>query len=106
MVDAYRAVHGIKILPNFRTGSIDTINSLSSYPVGSNFLVGTVGCSQRHLIQGGILLRAKLIYARPEKLFIYGPFKDLYRATLDELGQEYKHFDDFRQANWPKKGVA
>jgi len=106
MIDAYRALHDIKILPNFRTGSIDTINSLSSYPSGSNFLVGTVGCAQRHLQQGDILLRAKLIYARPEMLFVYGPFKSLYQATLDELGQEYRHFEDFRCATWPKKEVA
>ena len=106
MVDAYRAVHGIKILPNFRTGSIDTINALSSYPAGCNYLVGTLGCSQRYLKQGDILLRAKLIFARPEKLFIYGPFKRFYQDTLDEVGQEYKHYEDFRRATWLKKEVV
>lgn len=106
MVDAYRAVHGIKILPNFRTGSIDTIHVLSSYPAGANFLVGTLGCSQRYLKQGDVLLKAKLIYARPENLFIYGPLKDCYKMTLDAVGQEYKRFKDFRSLAWSKKEVA
>lgn len=106
MVDAFRAVHGIKILPNFRTGSINTINALSSYPAGSNFLVGTLGCSQRHLKHGDVLLRSKLLYARPKELFIYGPLKDCYKVTLDDVGQEYKQFNDFRSCSWPKEEVA
>lgn len=106
MVDAYRAVHGIKILPNFRTGSIDTIDALSSYPSGSSFLVGTLGCSQRYLKQGDVLLRAKLLYARPKKLFIYGPLKDCFMKTLNEFGQEYIKFSDYRSSSWSQRVVG
>ena len=106
MIDAYRAVNGIKILPNFRTGGIDTIKSLSSYPVGANYLVGSLGCSKRLQKQSDILLRAKLLYTRPGKLFIYGSLQRIYKDTLDDVGQEYKQHNDFRNATWTVRKVA
>lgn len=106
MIDAYRAVNGIKILPNFRTGNISTLNSLSAYPSKSFYVAGTLGCFRRQVVQGDILLRAKILYARPKKLFIYGKLRQVYRETLNEFGQDYRCFEDFRSASWPGKKVA
>ena len=106
MIDAYRAINGIKILPNFRTGDIGTLHSLSSYPAEAFYIAGSLGCSRQYVKQGDILLRTKLLYARPEKLFIYGSLKQIYRETLEEFGQDYRCIRDFRSASWHKKEAA
>ncbi len=100
MVNAYRAIHGIKILSNFRTGDIRTVNVLNSYPPNSWYAVGTLGCSRGHVEKNSILLRTKLIYARPERLLIYGMLRREYKEILDELGIPYNVYQDFKNRSF------
>ena len=96
MVDAYRAVHGVKILPNFRTGNLSTLASLTSVPPESCFIAGTLGCSRGYVLENSTLLKAKLLYARPQHMLIYGTLRSEYAAILDEFGQSYTIFDSWQ----------
>lgn len=97
MVNAYRALHGIHILPNFRTGDISTIDSLSSNPPNSIYVAGTLGCARGYVLQNKILLKTKILYARPRELLIYGTLQNEYSAIMDEYGQPYRVYDDYQR---------
>ncbi len=86
MIDVYRATNGIKILPNFRIGDLETLDSLSTYPVGSCFAVGTLDCSCWKVTEADLsYMMAKLLYIRPSKLFIYGKLKEEYKRILEKF---------------------
>lgn len=102
MVNAYRGLNGIKLLPNFRIGNESTLHSLSSYPPNSNYAVGSLGCSKNHIETNLFYLKMKLFYARPNKLFIYGNLRKEYEAYLKDYGIEFKLFTDFRTASYKK----
>ncbi|MDO5576289.1 MAG: DUF4417 domain-containing protein [Fibrobacter sp.] len=101
-VNAYRALNGVKILPNFRTGDMDTMEILQAYPTNSWYAVGTLGCSRGYIKENSILLRTKLLYARPERLLIYGILRSEYKAILDEFGIPYDVYKDFRTRSYNK----
>ncbi len=102
MVNAYRGLKGIKILPNFRIGNENTLHSLSSYPPKSNYAVGSLGCSKGHMETNLFYLKMKLFYARPNKLFVHGSLKKEYEKYLKDYGIEFKLFTDFRTASYSK----
>lgn len=106
LVNAYRAVNGIKILPNFRIGELSTIPALDSYPSNCLFAVGTLGCSKGYKSINSTILRTKLLYKRPNGLLIYGKLHPEYQNILDEFGILYRSYQDFKAACYSRKKVS
>ena len=97
LLDAYVALHDVKVLPNFRiAGNISSLNMLRIYPPNGFFAVGTLGCNGNE-DYNSILLRTKLIFTRPKHLIIYGMLKSVYQEILNEFGVEFTVFEDFNQ---------
>lgn len=106
MVNAYRAVNGVKILPNFRIGDMPTISALDSYPSNGIFAVGTLGCAKGYNLINSTYLKAKILYKRPDGLAIYGKLAPQYKEIIEEYGLSYRVYDDFKSACYRKKEVA
>lgn len=98
MATIYLALHGIKIIPNFRIGLLEeTISSLASYPVECPFAIGTIGCSQGKVMElEKFYFQTKVLYVLSKELFFYGQLKSEYKEILLENGISYKVFQDFR----------
>lgn len=97
LLDAFVALHGVKILPNFRTaGSMASLNILRLYPPNGIFAVGTLGCGGSENINS-TLLRYKLLLTRPKHLVIYGKLKDAFRKILEEFAVNYSVFEDYNR---------
>ncbi len=95
--DAFVALHGVKILPNFRTaGSMASLNILQLYPPNGIFAVGTLGCRGNESLNS-TLLRYKLLSTRPKHLVIYGKLKDAFRKILEEFDINYSVFEDYNR---------
>lgn len=96
LLDAYFASCGIRILPNFRiTGELSSLKVFHIYPPKTWYAVGTLGCAKGHVAENEILLRYKLIYARPGHLLVYGVLKDEYRKILVSNETPYTVFEDY-----------
>lgn len=106
LLNAYRAVNGIKILPNFRIGELSTISALDSYPSDCLFAVGTLGCSKGYKSINSTILRAKLLYKRPNGLLVYGMLHPEYQNILDEFGIPYRVYQDFKTTCYCRKKVS
>lgn len=106
LVNAYRAVNGIKILPNFRIGELSTISVLDSYPSNCLFAAGTLGCSRGYKSINSIILRTKLLYKRPNGLLVYGKLHLEYQNVLDELDIPYRVYQDFKTNCYSRKKVS
>lgn len=106
MVNAYRAIHGVKILPNFRIGDISTISALDSFPSNALFAVGTLGCSRGYISINEILLKTKILYKRPKGLLIYGKLKKEYQRILEEFGIPYRVYEDYKSSCFSRKQVS
>ena len=102
LVNAYRIINGVKVLPNFRIGDLDTLSSLLSYPAGTWYAAGTLGCARGWVDENIYLLKAKLLYARPGHLLIYGPLRNEYAEILKETGQDYTVFNDYQRVSRAK----
>ena len=106
LVNAYRAVNGVKILPNFRIGDLSTISALNSYPSNCLFAVGTLGCSKGYQTINSVYLKTKLLYKRPKGLLIYGKLLPEYQDILEEQDIEYQVYDDFKSGCYRRKRVS
>lgn len=101
LLGAYVAFHGIRIFPNFRIGGdIKSMRILNLYPPKSWFIAGTLGCANGHVFENVVLLKQKLLFARPTGLAIYGVLKNEYKSILDDSGVIYSVYKDFRSASW------
>lgn len=97
LLDAYVAIHGVKVLPNFRTtGNLASLNMLRIYPPNGIFAVGTLGCGENKEFNS-TLLRYKILFTRTKHLLVYGTLKDVYRKILDEYGVKFTVFEDFHR---------
>lgn len=103
MATVYLGLHGIKFFPNFRVGSWETINALSSYPHNSVFSVGTLGCAKGLTNFNIAYMKAKMYYALPKSLLIYGSLKSDYQTVLNEMNVEYKIYTDFQKTSRKRK---
>lgn len=103
MATIYVGLHGIKFLPNFRVGSWETINALSSYPHHSVFAVGTLGCAKSLTKYNIAYMKAKIYFALPKSLLIYGSLKPEYKTVLDEMNIEYTKYTDFQRTSRRRK---
>lgn len=100
MATVYLALHGIKIIPNFRIGSLEeTISSLEVYPPSSPFAVGALGCYKRKITMENLLyLKIKLLCTCPSIIYIYGKLEQPVLEMIDDFGVPYKIFPDFKSA--------
>lgn len=105
LADAYLAVNGVKLIPNFRTGCLDTFDVLSIYPPNTWYSVGTLGSSKGHVKINELYLRTKLLITNPDMLIYYGTLKTEYKQILDEFGVPYKVFADFQRLSRGKEAV-
>ncbi|MGM9665612.1 MAG: DUF4417 domain-containing protein [Eubacteriales bacterium] len=106
MVNAYRAINGVRILPNFRIGDITTISALDSFPANSLYAVGALGCSKGYAAINTAYLNAKLLYKRPDGLLVYGKLMPQYKAILDEFGITYRVYEDFKSMCYRRRMVS
>ena len=60
LVTAYFVTMGIKVIPNWRIGSLETLYVLNSYPKNCCYGVGTLGCSKINKQIGEYFLKAKI----------------------------------------------
>lgn len=98
----YLGIHGIPVLPNFRTGNSDTFTCLQSYPAGINYAVGTLGCARGDLALNDWYLRQKILLTRPRKLFFYGTLHPSLQSTLLNFGIDYRVYMDYKRACFAK----
>lgn len=105
LADAFLAVNGVKLLPNFRTGCLETFDVLSIYPSNTWYSVGTLGCGRGKIKINSMYLRTKLLVTNPDMLIFYGKLKPEYAQILEEYGIAYKVFTDFQRIS-RKKEVA
>lgn len=105
LADAFLAVNGVKIMPNFRTGCPETMSVLSIYPKNSWYTVGALGCGKGRVKINEFYLRTKLIIANPDKLIYYGKLKAEYSAILMEYNVPYETFDDYQRLSRRKELV-
>ncbi len=105
MANTYLALHGVKILPNFRIGCLETINVLNIYPKNCWYSMGTLGCARGHVKINKLFLQTKLIVTNPDMLLIYGNLKPQYKEILDCYGIPYKVFYDFQYVSRGKDRI-
>jgi hypothetical protein len=105
MANVFLALNGVKIMPNFRTGCLDTMEILQCYPKNTWFTVGTLGCAQGRIKINEMYLRTKLILTNPDMLIYYGKLKPEYRKILEEFGVGYKVFADFQRVSRGKEAA-
>lgn len=101
--DAFLAVNGVKLIPNFRTGSLDTFEVLSIYPPNTWYSVGALGCGRGRIKINMMYLGTKLVLTNPDMLIYYGKLKPEYARILDEYGVKYKVFTDFQRLSRRKE---
>ena len=101
MIDTYRVMNGVKLLQNFRSGSIDTLDSMTA-PPGMMYAVGTLGCARGYFKYNEYLLKAKLLLLRPSKLLVYGRINQRYIDILDDFNQTYIVYPDFKSLSFKK----
>ena len=90
-------LYGCSIVPNFRIGSIETINTLKSYPEGIWYTAGVLGCFNGDLEYNIAYMKSKIMFANPHGLLIYGQLRKEYQMVLDEIGIQFRVFEDFQR---------
>ena len=94
----YCGLQGIKILPNYRAGSLGTICLADYFPDDCSFMVGNLGCAQNGFKEyGDYQLDIVLLKKEPKTLFIYGSiFKREAERLIKRNGFEIISFPDRR----------
>ena len=67
-------LHGIRVIPSLRIGSVETSIGLKSYPRHICYALGVLGCRQKHLTVGEQILELKLALCEPSQVLAYGKF--------------------------------
>lgn len=97
MITIWLALHGIKIIPNFRTGSFTTFSSLKAYQGNMPVAIGALGCWKKKLSLNDLLyFKLKILQCNPSFIFIYGMIEDELIEMIEESGIEYQVYPDFR----------
>lgn len=104
LVTLYIATKGIKVIPNFRIGNLETLPALLSYPKKSMFCVGSLGCSRKVSDFNMVQFRTKVFCSRPARLLYYGKILRPYLIFLQEEEVPYKVYMDFRTKSYLKTG--
>ena len=97
MATIFLALNGVKIIPNFRIGELETLSSLSAYPKNIPFVVGTIGCSQNEVSEfEKYMFLSELFFTMPSVLFVYGKLKQAFKSIANDLSVSVKEITDFR----------
>lgn len=91
---AYLAVNGVKVIPNWRIGNLNTLKALNSYPRGIQFAAGALGSCRMEKSFGIPYMKAKIMVSNPSRLLIYGKLAYEYSRELREAGISYVQYDD------------
>lgn len=102
LINAYMAVNGIRVLPNWRIGDLSTLDILKIYPRNTTFSVGSLGCAKRYTTINEVILRTKLMYTCPKMLVYYGALRKEYRMIIEEFGVPVKIIMDYRTRSYLK----
>ncbi len=86
LADVYVGLKGVKILPNFRTGSLETFEVFDVYPDNVPYAVGALGCLRGDQNVNDVLLRFKTICVRPSALYYYGKITKSSERILQDFG--------------------
>ena len=97
LVNAVFAVNGIRLVANFRLGTLENLEITRNFPRRVVYATGTLGCHDRYHSIGEVSLRARILILQPAMLLIYGPLQRRYSEILDDAGVVYKNFTDYRR---------
>ena len=64
--------HGIQVIPSLRTGNVETVSALKSYPRNICYAFGCLGCNQKLKNLGQLLMELKLALCAPSQVLAYG----------------------------------
>jgi hypothetical protein len=99
------AVNGIKIIPSFRTGSLETLNLLMKSVGKSKYWVMAAVGTQRVRKNAFFeyLFRTKCLLIIPEHLLVYGRPNVSTSLCLNDYGIKYEVYKDFRSLSYSKE---
>lgn len=98
---AILAVNGIKIVLNTRIGSLINIRLYKYLPKNIICISSFLGCKKENKYDYSYL--SKILNFLPSKLLIYGKEDKNVNAMLDNMGINYKYYNDFHKLS---KGVV
>ncbi len=86
------AVGGIKVVPNLRNGSPETISCLSSIPLGVIWASSSLGC---HPLRSNADYRflCKVMHVRPSFALLYGKPDHRVERQLDSMGYRWRRYE-------------
>lgn len=103
LITGYMLVRGVRVIPNWRTGSTPTLVALESYPRDICFAAGTLGCAQRHVPGGIVHAVQKILITDPSSVVIYGPLRKEYESVLNDWHIPYLVKKDYRRDSYDGK---
>ena len=89
------AVNGVKVALNTRNGLISPEQCFQNIPKGVMCSSGFLGCARASDGLDSIRYLSKILFLLPEKLAIYGKHDYEIEEGLDNVGIDYRRFDDF-----------
>lgn len=93
---AVLATNGVKILLNTRTGGLDSKGIFNNIPKGIMCISGFLGCDALKDNYDYSYLN-KIMALLPSKLIIYGKKDKIVENQLENMGVNYKYYDDFHK---------
>lgn len=78
--------HGIRVIPSTRTGNVETVSALRSYPKNICYAFGCLGCNQKLKNLGHLLMELKLALCEPSLILAYGKLTNPDRAIFSKWG--------------------
>lgn len=97
LVNAVFALNGIRLVANFRLGTLENLGIIQNFPRNVVYATGTLGCRDHYHSIGEVSLRARILILQPTMLLVYGPIQRRYSDILDDAGVVYKNFTDYRR---------
>lgn len=96
LVTAFVASKGIRIVPNFRCGSLSSVRFMASYPQGVPVAVGAHGSARIITPVDIATLKLKIGMTRPSEALVYGTTEPRCRRVLAETETTFRCFPDYR----------
>jgi hypothetical protein len=94
--------NGIKVIPSLRTGNIETIDALKSYPKNVCYAFGALGCNQKHKNIGNLLTELKLALCEPSKILVYGNLSTLDKKIFNNWKIPFISYLDYQRKSREK----
>lgn len=106
MAAIYLALHGVKLIGNFRIGDFNTVGALHSYPNKTCFLVGSLGCTKYLTLEDLEYFSTKILVALPKKFYFYGKLDKHVEKLIKGYEIPYKVFPSRRETSFAKYSEA